>query len=767
MKRRAAGLWLSIASACLVIALATWDTRSASPGEVSAVHARSADIDEDDCAVCHGGSPSEMRAACAACHADVDAQVATGEGFHGRLADGARCGRCHSEHHGADFELAGAGSFALAGVPDRDAYAHEGLGFALGGDHVRGRACRDCHEHADERVLPDGASRFLGASQACAACHDDPHAGRLPDCRSCHGETEPFARVAEFVHPSSFALAGAHARAGCVECHARGSEHSIEAGGSARATRAARDCAACHDSPHTAPFVAAFAARVAVEAGASCASCHPVESGPFASAEPLSAADHAATGFALDRPHDRAACTDCHARLSAPSAHDAAFADYRAAHPGRAPDDCAACHADPHGGQFAGESCLACHERERFDPPAFGAAEHARTAFALTGAHASTSCDACHARVGAAPRAFRGTDARCSACHADAHGGLFERTRGASECSACHSTASFGDVARFDHARDAGFALVGAHATAACAACHATRERADEHGRRSGFVAERFPGRVDDCATCHVDAHGGFFARRSDATECASCHAPHDFASAAEDFDHARSTGFALDGAHARAACATCHPSSAATSTLRGVASPTRATIHAGSGPFDDCATCHVDVHAGAFDAPGRPRDVTGRTGCARCHTTESFDERRAGGFDHARWTGFALTGAHERAACASCHPREEGGDDARRYAHAAGTRCQDCHADPHAGQFARDDATDCARCHTTATTFLSVDFDHARDARFALDATHARLACASCHVPWPLPGGGSAVRYKPLGTRCGDCHDARGGRDR
>jgi len=51
--------------------------------------------------------------------------------------------------------------------------------------------------------------------------------------------------------------------------------------------------------------------------------------------------------------------------------------------------------------------------------------------------------------------------------------------------------------------------------------------------------------------------------------------------------------------------------------------------------------------------------------------------------------------------------------------------------------------------------------FDHG-DSRFPLDDRHAALDCAACHKPWPLPdslGGGTAVRYRPLGLTCKDCH--------
>lgn len=777
MKLRGAGLVLAIASACLVVALATWDSQKrSSPGPITLVHERSAGIDGSDCEVCHDKVGGSLRAACAACHAPIEDQIARGTGFHGQLEDAGRCGACHPEHHGSEFELAGRGAFALAGMADRDAYRHEGLAFQLGGDHAAGLACSACHENADAQWLAKGAHRFGGESQACASCHADPHGGRLADCRSCHGETEPFAQVAEFSHPASFALAGAHARAGCVECHPRASAFAIEAGGSEQATRAARDCASCHASPHREPFLEAVAARLAVDAGASCVSCHTVEAGPFEEPAPLARADHAATGFPLVAPHEQVSCAECHPRLATQPAHAPAFAAFQAAYPGRSPDDCAACHADPHGdqfqqGRFADQGCLACHARERFDPPAFGETEHALTAFPLTGRHQDAACSACHAQFDGEARRFHGTDAACSSCHADAHAGFFARATDAgaldaSGCAACHTTDTFDEVApeRFDHRLHTGFALEGEHARARCEACHVPRSAPDANGRSFGAVADTATGPPQACVTCHADVHDGYFAARAgvrgNAPDCSTCHDAHGFERAAAEFDHGNWTGFALDGAHARAGCAVCHPSSHAA--RAGADAALRSTVHRGEGSFADCATCHADVHGGAFDGPGRPQRIGGRTGCARCHTTESFDALHPGSFDHAELAGFELVGAHARAECSSCHaPLAQAEPAGRGFAPAKGTRCTDCHADSHVGQFFRNGRTDCARCHTPTADFLTVRFDHQRDSRFELDETHSRLDCSACHVPWPLPGGGSAVRYKPLGVECGDCHDA------
>ena len=52
-----------------------------------------------------------------------------------------------------------------------------------------------------------------------------------------------------------------------------------------------------------------------------------------------------------------------------------------------------------------------------------------------------------------------------------AHGGQFA-AHGRTDCGACHDSTSEWSAGAFDHDRDARFPLEGAHAEAACAACH-------------------------------------------------------------------------------------------------------------------------------------------------------------------------------------------------------------------------------------------------------------------------------------------------------
>jgi len=512
--------------------------------------------------------------------------------------------------------------------------------------------------------------------------------------------------------------------------------------------------------------------------GASCAQCHPTtRAGWGVVTEDFRLELHAASEFSLERPHDKAGCADCHAGYGT----EVAYADR---YPGRKASDCAACHADPHGGQFrdlrgAPQACVECHGGASFAAHAFDVARHARTAFALDGSHLKVKCEQCHTREGERPRRFRGTSTRCSDCHADVHGDAFYASvpDGSRDCQSCHGTSSFEAEHDFDsavHALRAAFALDGAHRRAECERCHVRAPVEDELGRRFGRVASIFGVPPDECSTCHVDAHAGAFdspslpASVGERTTCARCHDTERFRPVATPFNHGAWTGLPLEGAHARAVCAACHAEPPPLAKGRGAQLASARTLGDVRAPLGDvraplagsqaraCSACHRDVHAGMFAASGRPERVDGREECARCHGVESFRDVVRTEFDHAAWTGFELEGRHAAAACEACHvpgPRDALG---RAFGRASGASCSDCHLDPHVGQFS---SRSCQECHASSQAWSAPRFDHARDSRFALDANHEKLACAACHRPWPLANGRTAIRYKPLGTTCVECH--------
>jgi hypothetical protein len=552
-------------------------------------------------------------------------------------------------------------------------------------------------------------------------------------------------------------LSQAHAKlegiTNCTQCHVAGGQ------------LAEGRCLACHtELKDRIAQGKGFHGALASDAR-SCSQCHHEHQGrDFALIDwaPRGKAgfDHKKAGFPLLGKHASASCASCHA---APFIEDAA-ARALLSHPGRetylgVATRCTACHFDEHRGQL-GASCRDCHTEASFKPaPGF---DHAKTDFALEGAHRKVACAACHANVldvalvhGAVPAPRSETfqrfkpvaHASCLDCHKDPHEGRFGQS-----CTSCHTVASWHEVkssesdtsARAFHQKTA-FPLEGAHALVVCRSCH---------GPFRGAPA-LFKGlRHDRCLSCHIDAHEGQLGK---ATDCERCHTVQGFLPVHyEPRDHVK---FALAGAHALVACNGCHREDPA---LAARVRPVRAFLQRRGrhdaislmqfhppGNLSRCNTCHADAHRGQFAARVR------QAGCADCHRTDSFANVR---FDHARESRFPLTGSHEKLACAACHVADSHG--VTRFKPLE-TACSACHADPHVGQFAEAGSvkTDCARCHGTAS-FARTTFVHGPPfTQFALEGRHASLACAACHREVALPGAVKAIRYAGLPTSCEGCH--------
>jgi hypothetical protein len=318
-------------------------------------------------------------------------------------------------------------------------------------------------------------------------------------------------------------------------------------------------------------------------------------------------------------------CTQCHDGLSATpnerclACHDdvAARMQQRAGWHGQLEGRCVTCHAEHRGP----DADLLGLDRESWN--------HELAAFPLRGKHVEVKCDDCHRRAGedgavgfhAQGIAFE----RCADCHDDVHGREFLAER---DCGVCHGELGFGAdalVAKgFDHARDAGFTLEGAHAKVSCAGCHGPERRAAEQ------AARRSPGSSapHDCAGCHEDPHAGALG-----TRCTTCHTPASWDADAEGsrFDHARDTRFPLDALHAKLDCAACHEG-------LGFAAKGR-----------ECADCHTDAAAflagRAGSAHGAPDPHASAATCRDCHAENVASPALT---DYAR-------------ACLACHPAPYG----------------------------------------------------------------------------------------------------------
>jgi hypothetical protein len=399
-----------------------------------------------------------------------------------------------------------------------------------------------------------------------------------------------------------------------------------------------------------------------------CRACHTEHKGRGADIVQLSSAqfDHRLTDFGLEGAHAALACEGCH-KAGVPLR--------------KAPATCAGCHKsdDVHHGQFT-QACGECHSSSSWSNGKF---DHEKTEFKLTGAHATVACDACH--IGGL---YKHTPKTCNDCHAtdDEHRG----SRGA-DCGKCHSTKEW-KTAKYDHFKETGYALLGVHDQVNCLACH-----------RSGNYKDKIP---KDCNGCHQadDAHAGRFGAK-----CEDCHDNDVWHPVT--YDHAVKAKYALEGAHAKSDCHTCHTAPVATQKLA-----------------KDCVGCHrsEDPHGGHLDG-----------GCEACHGQTAWTAGIV--FDH-DLTKFPLLGLHRLVSCAQCHMT-------LAFDRAPPT-CNDCHAhdDVHKGGLGKK----CGACHSPNGWTLWA-FDHAKDAHFALLGAHAKLQCADCHREPP-----GTVK---LSQQCASCH--------
>ena len=286
------------------------------------------------------------------------------------------------------------------------------------------------------------------------------------------------------------------------------------------------------------------------------------------------------------------------------------------------------------------------------------------------------------------------------------HGPVIPHDKFPADCSLCHVSTGWREIKQdfaFDHEKETGVALPGAHARAECLRCH------NDRGPVAMFAQM-------GCVGCHQDVHRGKLGKG-----CEDCHGQENWSPKEQVARHAR-TRFPLVGAHAATTCWRCHPGAQVGNYYR---ADTR------------CESCHQESLARATSPDHQMEGWT--HDCQQCHVPTTW---AGAGFNHS-W--FPLTGAHASQPCIQCHV---GG-----VYHGTPSACVGCHQADYNGTTNPNHAAagfpvTCQTCHNT-TTWGGAGFIHSW---FPLTGAHATTPCAQCHV------GGV---YQGTPTACVGCHQA------
>lgn len=593
--------------------------------------------------------------------------------------------------------------------------------------------CTDCHKRGGgEATLKclechtEIASRIAARRGLHASYHIAP--GSNQDCARCHSEHNgrdfPLVKwdPKSFNHKDTgYVLEGKHAGLACNKCHMPekipvADRSQIKMKDLSRTFLGIPTaCVACHKDQHEGRL------------GQNCLQCHNYTdwkdvSGKF---------DHSKTRYPLTGLHQPVKCEKCHTN----------DAEGKPRYTGLPFNKCSDCHADPHKGSFAAQTCQSCHSTSGWKRVSGSTLssnfDHSKTRYPLVGKHQSVDCLLCHANGDfKKPLAF----AKCMDCHKDEHAGQFVKRSDGGECSSCHTVDGW-KPSLFDvkaHQKSA-YPLEGKHAPLECAKCHLPK------GKDTLYKLT-----FAQCTDCHKDEHNAQFAGDPYKNRCEQCHNLNGFVPSTFTLARHKQIRFTLTGGHLATPCGDCHK--------LGDSSLSKSQI-----PYQwkdlNCESCHLDPHKGQFkDRMAQAGADSKPLGCEVCHNTKTWKDLTK--FDHAK-TKFALVGAHRAVGCIDCHkPANLSTKLTDADFRTSPGKCEECHQDIHGAQFASapDHTTPCADCHNSMKWKPSL-FDHDKRTTFPLQGVHRNVRCDGCHKLMKPVDAKTVLFYKPTPKECAACH--------
>ncbi len=357
----------------------------------------------------------------------------------------------------------------------------------------------------------------------------------------------------------------------------------------------------------------------------------------------------------------------------------------------------------PHGKELKID-CAQCHNPNGWsiDLNTLKFNHNTSTQFKLEESHAETNCISCHSTL-----VFNEAQSSCISCHTDVHSASV-----GNDCIRCHTSNNWMVNTISELHEENGFALVGAHNSLDCVACHTSETNL------------RFDAIGNECINCHqTDFNETVNPNHISAefsTNCTECHSSFATSWSPAVFNHAM---FPLTLGHDIQECKLCHIDNNYIDTS------------------SECVSCHQTD----FDTSENPNHIAAEFSidCATCHTTNP-------NWNPTTWNHndfYPLNGAHNEIAsdCNACHKPEYG-----NYNNTPNT-CVGCHlndfnatTDPNHNT--SNFPTDCASCHTESS-WIPSSFNHDF---FPLTLSHDIADCTQCHIN---------NNYTSLSSECASCH--------
>lgn len=215
-------------------------------------------------------------------------------------------------------------------------------------------------------------------------------------------------------------------------------------------------------------------------------------------------------------------------------------------------------------------------------------------------------------------------------------------------------------------------------------------------------------------------------------------------------FDHAKKTGYALEGKHGEIKCLECHK-----------ATHPAKSVRAGKiryfGTQATCISCHKkdDVHF--FKGDWAKKD------CITCHSLKTWKDQIK--FDHKKDTGYELEGKHSTLSCAECHTPVNAQKKITKvmykWPQLKTAQCLTCHQDHHKNSLsAKFRNGQCLTCHNQEDWKIS-NFDH-KVTGYPLRGKHFELKCVDCHTQKQKPlllTKDPQFKFVGLKKDCLSCH--------